>query len=803
MGRRSRATASSGGSPSAPVESRRVLPAPALCLVLAVQSAAPADVAKELRSGDPGARLAAVKSITEKSHPDAEKLLIEALKDEDWEVASIAATGLGALRSKKAVEPLLGLAVEGPVRGLRRAAGEALALVDPLKAYEKLAKDLGGNSAVVTSEAIASLGPALEALPGTKVKTKGLDALLDDRRPEVRRAAARALLALAGDERGARLERFLADADVALRAAAIETAGSSRDEHVFEQLARQYESASLPDFLARRIHSALREISLAHPDRRADFLAVLAKVGKSGPAALQVARLLGILGETRGEKRALDPAEALKSLQPSLASSTAGVRAAAAASCGRIASDEALDAAAKLAQQDPDARVRRVALGAVARTRGAKHDGTRKLFLALLSSDPDARVRESAAAALGVRGKSDVLAPLEAALADPDWRVMTSAAVSLGKTQDEAGAGSLVALFESGSSDWRKRASAVAGLTRLRARAAVPTLIAALADGEKLVSRTAYEFLVSVSHEHLDAEPGPWSKWWETNQKRVILSVPEDVLERRKKYGYATGAPNTKELFASTFEGLDVLVLQSRGDHIEDVLEGLEIAHRCTSSGQVLSDGLHPQGVFVSNCTGEITADEAERLSWFVRAGGALFGSCWALQETIQDLEPGLVRKLETKGEVLDDVPAFPCDGDPRYLDGVFDPDCRPIYHLEGAHLIEVLDPEEVEVLIDSPPCAQIYGGANLAAWFRLGHGVVLDSANHFELQGFLSASPRDPTERMAYAIDHLGLTYARLRELRKEKFWSKTASTAENVKDLSVFRLITNFVWLKRLEEE
>ena len=121
----------------------------------------------------------------------------------------------------------------------------------------------------------------------------------------------------------------------------------------------------------------------------------------------------------------------------------------------------------------------------------------------------------------------------------------------------------------------------------------------------------------------------------------------------------------------------------------------------------------------------------------------------------------------------------------------------------DRAHLIEVLDPEEVEVLIDSPACAQAFGGANLAAWFTLGHGVVLDSANHFELQGFLSATVREPEERMAYAIDHLGLTYARLRELRKEKFWNKTAAAAEHVKDLSVFRLITNFVFLKLLAEE
>ncbi len=783
-----------------------MLPCATLLLFLpcALQAVA-SDPAEELGSSDPTVRLAAVKSITENSHPGAEKLLLEALQDDDWEIASIAARGLGELRVKKALDPLLDLALEGPVRGLRRAAGEALALIDPIWAYEKLAKRLSGDQAVLACEAITSLAPGLEGLSGVKVKTKELDGLLDSRQAGLRWAAARTLVALAGAARGERLKRFLANEDVAIRATAIEAAGASKDAHVFELLARQYENPALPDFLARRVHTALRELSLANPDQRDAFLGVLAKLEQDSTARVHVARLLGILAELRQERRALEPAQALAALQPYLASSAADVRAAAAAACARVASEEALDAVAALVQADADARVRRVALGVVARARSAKHDATRALLLEHLAQDGDARVRETAASYLGVRGRPDVIPALEAALGDPDWRVMTSAAVALGKTQNEASVAALADLYRKGSGDWRLRASAIAGLTRLRARPGMPFLIAALADEEELVARTAYEFLTEVSRQRLEPEPAVWARWWEENEKRTILSIPEEVLERRKKFDYADTrtSKQLKDLFTSTYVGIDVLVLQSRGDHIETVLDGLEIPHRRTSSGQVVADGLHPQGVFVANCSGEVTSDEAERLSWFVRAGGALFGSCWALQETIQNLEPGLVRKLETRGEVMGEVPAYPCDQDSRYLEGVFAADSRPIYQLEGAHLIEVLDAEEVEVLVDSPQCAQAFGGANLAAWFRLGHGVVLDSANHFELQGFLSASPREPAQRMAFAIDHLGLTYERLRELRKEKFWSKTSATAEHVKDLSVFRLITNFVWLKRLAEE
>ena len=124
--------------------------------------------------------------------------------------------------------------------------------------------------------------------------------------------------------------------------------------------------------------------------------------------------------------------------------------------------------------------------------------------------------------------------------------------------------------------------------------------------------------------------------------------------------------------------------------------------------------------------------------------------------------------------------------------------------HLEGSHLIEVVEPERARVLIDSPQALARWGGGNLAATFRSGHGTILDSANHFEGQGFRSASNvSEPEERMAYAVDHLGLSYARLRELRKEKFWAKSSAAAENMKDLTVFRLITNFVWLKHESEE
>lgn len=185
-----------------------------------------------------------------------------------------------------------------------------------------------------------------------------------------------------------------------------------------------------------------------------------------------------------------------------------------------------------------------------------------------------------------------------------------------------------------------------------------------------------------------------------------------------------------------------------------------------------------------------------------MKTGGYLFGSCWAVHETIERVSPGAVRKLETMGEVTDRVTASPCDPSNAYLKGVFPESVTPIYSLLGAHLIEVLEPERVEVLVDSPECAERWGGGNMTAWFKDGHGKILDSVNHFDAQGLAQATGiKKPQERQAFALDHMGISYAKIRETLKEKWWSSNTKAAEEIRDLSVFNLITNFVRARRIE--
>jgi hypothetical protein len=146
-------------------------------------------------------------------------------------------------------------------------------------------------------------------------------------------------------------------------------------------------------------------------------------------------------------------------------------------------------------------------------------------------------------------------------------------------------------------------------------------------------------------------------------------------------------------------------------------------------------------------------------------------------------------------------VVAEPCRESP-YLTGVFESGTRPRYSLYGSHLIDVLDPERVEVLIDSPECESRWGGGNLAAWWSVGHGLILDSANHFDLQGLgyeLAPKMKDAADRIAYAIDTMGLRYSEVRAIPGD-VWKSSTKSAEDVRDLSMFRFLTNFVRRKRI---
>jgi HEAT repeat protein len=760
----------------------------ALLLVALPLAAAPPseDPVRDARSRDPLVRLEAARALSGEQEKDAVRALRKLLEDDDWEVALEAVRSLGAGPVEAALGDLVELACEGPVRRLRLAAARAAGRIDAAGAAALLEKRLKGEEATAAAEALAlvAASPGAEGLPSP---SRRLERLLEDEEAGVRAAGARALVALAAGDRSTALRRLAAEGGPAALAAGLEEAALTPDPSQRAALEELLRRPALLDVLERRAVRALAA-TLGGATEGGELVRELCAAPEA-PVA-QRGLLLAM------ELRPGGTPDLVAATGPARTHADPGVRALAARFLAGGAPADALDAARALAG-DAEPRVRTAARRAALTLDPATGPGGRAWAVAELerAATPDERRALVVALAVPEAGEDPgAVSALVLALEDPSWEVAACAAVSLGRTRSADGVRALTAL--TASEDWRLRGAAVVGLSKSLDRGALAPIAERVDDPEPSVARTAHAALTGLaSGDPVEATARAWKAWLVENGGRVRLDDPAERRARRERYGYGTPAEEI-------YRGLDVAVLESRGDRMQDVLGRLGIRHRVTASSRVAPDGLDAGGVFVSNCTGELEAGDLERLRWFLLVGGHLCGSCWALTETVGRVAPGYLERLPTRDEVLDQVEAGPCAADSPYLEGVFGEAVVPVYHLEGAHLLRVQRPEAVEVLVDSPVCAERWGGGTLAAWFRHGHGTVLVSANHFRAQGLEEVNGlSSPEERRAYAMDHMGLGFEYLRETAGEKFWTSTPRAAAEVHDLSVFRIVTNFVRLRRLE--
>jgi len=766
-----------------------------LLQILTLAAFAQGDPAKDLRSKDHVVRLAAVEALASQTEdPKLNKLLVGALKDDDWEVVEAAIVALGNGGGKSVDKRLLDLAIDTPLARHRRAAARSLAKRDAAANYLLLEKKLSGKTMLRALEAMQSFG----VLHGS-VEIDDLEKIVrkSEDKPEQLRLAQAALVLLASD-RSTRLAELWPTASAWSRAEMMDVLRGEANASLAPLLISFLDEAKLSDVVERRIRWVVRELGTEAAT------ALLAELGRGGESLVQARRIRLLVDLVDAE--AIEVNQALQALLAALDSSEGLAQSAgtlALSQLGQEASEplqaQAIEWLTQAATQAGHRQIRGNAVRGLAGFDAAENDEIARTLAQVLAKDESPRAREDAAVALAVKGQPIAVQALRQALNDSSWTVAVTAAVSLGMTRDEDAIADLIAL--SAHSDWKMRGAAVIALQRSYLKSGVPPIIEALEDEDATVRRTAHETLARISKQNFPAEKDPWLSWWSQVERAIQLYDPDEVKVRQKKYGY--GGVEDRDT-GTLFDGFDVVVFQSRGDHIENVLGKLEIEHRLTAGSKVDEAELHPHAACVVNCTGEITRDDAERIAWFVRTGGYLLGSCWTLSMTINTVYPGVLAKLETRGEVMDDVLAVPCAPDSPYLLGVFPDGCEPRYALEGAHLIEVLDYERTEVLVDSPECAETWGEGNLAAWFPAGHGLILDSVNHFEEQGFMRATHlKKIEERQAYAIDHLGLRYEQLREIVGEKFWNKNSQAAQEVLDLSVFRIVSNFVREKRISAD
>ena len=182
-------------------------------------------------------------------------------------------------------------------------------------------------------------------------------------------------------------------------------------------------------------------------------------------------------------------------------------------------------------------------------------------------------------------------------------------------------------------------------------------------------------------------------------------------------------------------ERSDVVVVTGAYDRVQQVLDALAVPHTVIDPPALDHVVLRPEQLLVINCPGQVSSHAIARIRAFVKAGGSLFTTDWALRHVIEPAFPEILAHNERP--TLDDVVRIEAkDPDNIYLQGVMDGQDDPQWCLEASsYPIRILDPERVEVLITSKELGEKYGETPVAVWFRWGEGEVFHMISHYYLQ--------------------------------------------------------------------
>lgn len=192
--------------------------------------------------------------------------------------------------------------------------------------------------------------------------------------------------------------------------------------------------------------------------------------------------------------RELRYAGALEPALDALHASEAAVRLEAVSVLGWLKDASALVPLTTLAARDPDAEVRRAAIGAL----GGATAASEPIVAALLDALRDAawQVREEAAATLGKLRARTAREALTAALDDAYWQVRLQAVRALGKLREREACAAVAALLAHPISNLRKEAALALG--ELGDIKALPSLQSAITDADPEVRKAVRIALTQI-----------------------------------------------------------------------------------------------------------------------------------------------------------------------------------------------------------------------------------------------------------------------------------------------------------------
>ena len=177
------------------------------------------------------------------------------------------------------------------------------------------------------------------------------------------------------------------------------------------------------------------------------------------------------------------------------------------------------------------------------------------------------------------------------------------------------------------------------------------------------------------------------------------------------------------------------IVVEGAHDRAQEVLGALGVTYQSVSAAELCGIDLPLDKPVFINCAGTLNRPDVERLRSFVRTGGTLVTTDWALTNFVQHTFPGFV---EYNGRSTGDdvVTVELTEVGKALLPDTVGANDEPRWWLESAsHPIRVLDRDNVEVLIRSDEMRKKYGEDAIVVRFKYGEGVVYHMVSHIYLQ--------------------------------------------------------------------
>ena len=174
-----------------------------------------------------------------------------------------------------------------------------------------------------------------------------------------------------------------------------------------------------------------------------------------------------------------------------------------------------------------------------------------------------------------------------------------------------------------------------------------------------------------------------------------------------------------------------LLAVKGKYDYVEKVLPYCYTAEKVLADPKASLPSLHDFDVIFVGCPGKVSVGAwAKVIPDFLDGGGVLLTTDWCLQNLVAKLFPKI---LNVAGRAQGQFPLRVLRRAHPLLEGIEQCDGTPWVIESASHRIGVLDPKQVEVILDAPSMSE--PSAVLVA-FNVGRGLVVHAISHFHLQG-------------------------------------------------------------------